>query len=210
MDDVLGMIAAERRGIADLVSSLTPAQLATPSLCGDWTVRDVAGHLIAPLAGGSLALRYLVRSGFRLHTANARLARHMGARPPAEIAAVLRDKAEHPFRPPIVGFAGQLTDLQVHGQDMRRPLGLPHALEPSRLLVSLRFLVSGRAPGFVPKRGRIEGLRFETTDLDWTSGDGPPVRGPAEAVLLAICGRPAALQDLTGDGVALLRERISA
>ncbi len=202
------MIAAERRGIADLVDSLRPDQLDVPSLCGAWTVRHVAGHLVAAIAAPSrLFLPLIVRSGFNIHKANARLARMMAERPPGDLAAKLRANAENPFRPPVVGYPGQLTDLQVHGQDIRRPLGLPHDLRPERLRVSLDFLVGGRAVGFVP-RGRPAGLRFETTDLDWAWGSGPMVRGTAEAVMLALTGRSVVLAELQGDGVTTLRSRL--
>ncbi len=204
------MIAAERRAIADLVDSLSPEQLDMPSLCGSWTVRHVAGHLVAAIAApGRLLLSMTVRSGFDIHKANARLARVMADRPAGDLAATLRANAENPFRPPIVGYPGQLTDLQVHGQDMRRPLGLPHRLRPERLRVSLDFLVGGRAVGFVPK-GRPAGLRFEATDLDWAWGSGPAVRGTAEAVMLALTGRPVALAELDGDGVATLGSRLTS
>lgn len=201
------MIADERRRMADLVESLSPEQLRTRSLCDAWSVKEVVGHLVAAVAASSKsALVMLVRSGFNIHKANARLATRMAARPVGELAAVLRAHAENPFRPPIVGYPGQLTDLQVHGQDIRRPLGLPHDLRPDRLRVSLDFLVGGRAVGFVPAR-RPAGLRFEATDLDWAWGSGPLVGGTAEAVMLALTGRRAAFADLSGDGVAELRRR---
>jgi len=47
-------------------------------------------------------------------------------------------------------------------------------------------------------------------DIGWTAGDGPAVQGPGEAIVLAAAGRKAALADLEGDGVATLRQRISA
>jgi uncharacterized protein (TIGR03083 family) len=195
------MIADERRRLADLVDSLDDEQLRTPSLCGRWSVKEVAGHLVAAVAApASTTLLLLVRSGFRIHTANARLAGRMAELPAAELAALLREHAENPFKPPIVGYPGQLTDLQVHGQDIRRPLGLPHDLLPDRLRVSLDFLVGGRAIGFVP-RHLPKGLRFEATDLDWAWGNGPLVRGTGEAVMLALTGRTAALAELSGDGV---------
>ncbi|SBT40951.1 maleylpyruvate isomerase family mycothiol-dependent enzyme [Micromonospora auratinigra] len=205
--ELLAMIAAERRRTADLVDTLTPEQLATPSLCGEWTVRDVLGHLVSPLVGSPWRLASLVvRSGFRLHAANARLAREVGRRPTAELAAALRRHAEHPFRPPVVGYYGQLTDLQVHGQDIRHPLGLPADLDPQRARVSLDFLLGGRAIGFVDRR-RLAGLRFEATDLGWSAGEGPLVRGSAGALLLALTGRRAALADLSGDGAAVFAGR---
>jgi uncharacterized protein (TIGR03083 family) len=129
--------------------------------------------------------------------------------PPAQLAEGLRDNADNPFRPPIVGYPGQLTDLQVHGQDMRRPLGLPHGLRRERLRVSLDFLVGGHAVGFTPRR-RLADLHFEATDLGWTWGEGPAVEGPAEALVLAMTGRKVALSELDGPGVRLLRSRLKA
>jgi len=207
--DIQPAIADERRRVADLVDSLSPEQLATPSLCGDWTVKQVAGHLLAALGKPAAPLLPLiVRSGFNIHRANSRLATLTAERSPADLARGLRDNAENPFRPPIVGRPGQLTDLQVHGQDMRRPLGLPHGLRLERLRVSLDFLVGGRAVGFTPRR-RVAGLRFEAADLNWSTGTGPLVTGPAEALMLAMTGRVVALTELDGPGVPILRHRLS-
>ena len=203
------MIAAERRRVADLVESLGTEQLETPSLCESWTVKEVAGHLVAAVAApGRLLLWQVFRSRLDIHRANARLARLMADRPAGELAAVLRANAEKPMKPPVVGFPGQLTDLQVHGQDMRRPLGLPGDLRPERMRVSLDFLVGGRAVGFVPRR-RPAGLRFEATDLDWVWGDGPVVRGTAEALMLGLTGRPVVLAELEGDGAEIFRHRVT-
>ena len=204
------MIAAERRRAADLIESLSIEQLETPSLCGSWTVREVAAHLVSPFAAPRRSLLpLLLRSGFNLHRVNARLAQMVARESGDRIAGVLRENADGRFQPPIVGYWGQLTDLQVHGQDIRRPLGLPHELHPDRLRVSLQFLVSRRARGFFVRRGRIEGLRFEAPDVDWAWGSGPVVRGTAEAVMLAMTGRPTVLGELDGDGVRLLRDRLT-
>ena len=53
----------------------------------------------------------------------------------------------------------------------------------------------------------MTGLRAVATDLDWTSGNGIEVRGPAEALLLALAGRRAAADDLTGPGLDVLTSR---
>ncbi len=205
--DLPAAIADERRRIADLVDSLQPEQLGTPSLCGDWTVKQVAGHLLAAGDGSMPPLRMIVRNRFRLHKINAALAAHVADRPAHELAQALRDTAGSTFEAPLVGYPGQLTDLQVHGQDMRRPLGLPHGLHLERLRVSLDFVTGGRAYGFTPRR-RLAGLRFEASDLHWSSGTGELVAGPAEAVLLAICGRTTVLGELDGPGVRVLRDRL--
>ncbi|MFC0508881.1 maleylpyruvate isomerase family mycothiol-dependent enzyme [Micromonospora costi] len=207
--ELMEMIAAERRSTADLIGSLGPEQLETPSLCGSWTVREVAAHLVSPfVAPRRWLLPLMLRNGFNLHQVNAALAQRVARESADQLAAQLRDNAERNLRPPIVGYWGQLTDLQVHGQDIRRPLGLSHDLRPDRLRVSLDFLVSRRARGFFVRSGQLDGLRFEATDLDWASGSGPVVRGRAEAVMLAITGRPAVLPELDGDGVGLLRDRM--
>jgi uncharacterized protein (TIGR03083 family) len=206
--DILPAIADERRRVADLVASLSPAQLEVRSLCGEWTVKQVAGHLLAAISKPPVSLPLMIlRSGFRLHVANARVAVLMAERPAADLAAGLRRNADNPFKPPVVGHPGQLTDLQVHGQDMRRPLGLPHGLRLDRIRVSLDFLTGGRAVGFVPRR-RPAGLRFEATDLDWSWGSGATVCGPAEALMMAITGRTVALGELDGPGVPVLGRRL--
>ncbi|MFC4149608.1 maleylpyruvate isomerase family mycothiol-dependent enzyme [Micromonospora mangrovi] len=208
--DVVTMIAAERRQVADLVESLSPEQWDTSSLCGSWTVREVTAHLVSPfLTRPRAVLPILLRSGFSLHRANARLARTIARRPVPELVAALRDNAENRFAPPVVGHLGQLTDLQVHGQDIRRPLGLPHQLHPKRLRTSLDFLVSRRSVAFGGRRLRA-GLRFEATDQDWVWGTGPVVQGTAEALLLALTGRTVVLPELRGDGVPVLRDRLGS
>jgi hypothetical protein len=62
----------------------------------------------------------------------------------------------------------------------------------------------------VKAKQRATGLRFTATDVTWTHGDGPEVQGPGEAILLALAGRPVALDELTGDGLASLRGRVAA
>lgn len=56
-------------------------------------------------------------------------------------------------------------------------------------------------------RRRIRGLRLTATDLDWSTGDGPTVEGPAEPLLIAIAGR-LTTDEPTGPGLATLAERI--
>lgn len=47
-EDVFALTAAERRRAADMFAGLSDDQWAARSLCAEWTVRDVAGHLIGP------------------------------------------------------------------------------------------------------------------------------------------------------------------
>jgi hypothetical protein len=74
------------------------------------------------------------------------------------------------------------------------------------LVASLDFY-KGAQP-LVGAKKRAEGLHLVATDVDWEHGSGPTVSGPAIALLLAMSGRRAGLEDLTGDGVGAMTARM--
>ena len=192
--------------MADMLVKLSAEQLQTQSLCTHWTVQDVAAHLIVPLEVSMGEFASAISSkGF--DRANAELARQHGARPISEIIDVLRRKADHRFTPPGGGPEMPLTDLLVHGLDIRRPLGISRVVPQERTRISLTLLTEGGNQ--VMPAGRLDGLRLEATDIDWSHGQGATVTGAADALMLAIAGRSAALNELHGDGVALLRQRLN-
>ena len=61
----------------------------------------------------------------------------------------------------------------------------------------------------LPARRHSKGLTLVATDMEWAVGEGPEVQGPAEALLMAIAGRPQALDDLDGPGLITLRQRVT-
>ncbi|MGY5883413.1 maleylpyruvate isomerase family mycothiol-dependent enzyme [Modestobacter lacusdianchii] len=202
-------IADERRRLADLVSDLTDEQLATRSLCSEWSVREVVAHLVVPLEVGMPGfVLAMVTSRGSFDRANARLTRAQARRPVGELVEVLRRKADSRFTPPGMGPEAPLTDLVVHGLDVRWPLGLHRAVPEERLRRVLIFLTAAPVGGIVG-RGTLDRSRFEATDIDWAHGSGPAVCGPADALLLAITGRTPALDHLTGDGLPTLRHRLA-
>lgn len=207
--DVWTEIAESRRELADYLHTLEEKDWNTQSLCDGWTVKDVAGHLIMPLTTPIPKIMVsMVGSGFNFDKANDKLSRKIAAeKSPQELIATLRANADKKFKPPGGVPEMPLSDVVIHGSDIRRPLGAPHVIPGNRAEAILDFLTKTKGRGFAAK-GRLAGLRFEATDLDWNSGsDGQVVRGPAEALILAITGRNVALADLEGDGVATLRSR---
>jgi uncharacterized protein (TIGR03083 family) len=191
-------IAAERRALADQLDTLDAEQWATPSLCGEWTVRDVAAHLVVP---NKIKLaRFLVTfasARFNFERANVIMT-------PQEIVADIRRYAEGRFAPPGMGSLAPLTDILVHGQDIRIPLGLTTDQPVEPWAATLDFVVSKKAQrGFVGRP--LPRLRFIATDLDWSHGEGEDVTGPAIAVALALLGRPALVDQLTGPGAPTLQ-----
>lgn len=207
--DLLPSIADERHRAADLIASLSAEQLATPSLCTGWTVHDVAAHLLMPLVTSIPRVAVaMLSSRFDFDRANVKLTAAVAARSDAEIVAGLRARANHPFKPPGLGYEAPLTDLLVHQQDIRRPLGLPARLEPDRLRVALDLLF-GRAGNSLRGGRQYPELRWEATDLDWSRGSGIVVSGTAEALLMALAGRSVVLAELAGDGLPVLRQAMA-
>lgn len=207
-DTVFALVARRRRAVADLVETLDGDQLATGSLCSGWDVRTVVGHLAGAASPGTVApLLALVRAGLRPHVANDRLARRAARASATELAAVLRDRADSRFTPPVTGPRAPLTDVLVHEGDVRVPLGLAFDPEPEAVAYALDFVTTGRPVGFVP-RGRLTGLQLVAEDLGRVAGAGQPVTGRAIDLVMAACGRAAVLPRLRGAGVDLLARRL--
>ncbi len=204
-------VADERRCLADLVDDLGPEELATQSLCDAWTVRDVVAHLslalqLRPLVAARAAVQ---ARGSVDRTLQVLTARAAAEHTTAELAALLRERAAGHFRSPGLGAAGPLTDLVVHGVDLRLPIGRDHEVPPDALRAALDFSVSARATSAFTRRGVAKGLRLVAPDAGWAHGTGPTAEGPGRLLAAALCGRPAALDHLTGDGVAVLAARIA-
>jgi uncharacterized protein (TIGR03083 family) len=195
--------------MAEVLAGLTEEQWERPTLCDGWTVRTMAGHLRQPAHYGfaRFALVALRHRGDTDRAVDA-IARRLARAPREEILDDLRRHAADEQDPPRVGPMGPFADTCLHLRDVARPLGLPVDVPQEHWVALLDYLVSQEAaPALVP-RGRVEGLRLAATDADWRAGDGPEVSGPVEALALAVTGRPAALPDLTGDGVTHLAVRI--
>jgi uncharacterized protein (TIGR03083 family) len=206
MTDIWVDVAAERNEVCDLLESLTSDQWDAPTLCDEWRVRDVVGHLIL----GSEKIHYgrtivdFAKNRFNMNTLLAATAIREGNKAPEDLLKTLREHAASETRPPMTKPEDMLADTMIHGQDIRRPLGMPRTIPPERAIIVLDTM---KNVGFLGNKKRIAGLKLVATDIDWSHGDGPEVTGPAEALLMAMCGRRVALEDLTGDGVATMRSR---
>jgi uncharacterized protein (TIGR03083 family) len=203
------MVRAERIELADLLDTLTPEQWDAPSLCSGWRVRDVTAHLVegATMTKAQM-LGAAVRYGFRINTMLDREARRLGASPTDELEGALRVAAGNQNLAPGAKPVHVATDVLIHTQDIRRPLGLPRAIPEERLRLAADNLST--LPIGIPSKKRIAGLALRATDIDWSTGSGPEVSGPAEALIMVMGGRAAALPDLSGDGVATIASRVGA
>jgi hypothetical protein len=82
---------------------------------------------------------------------------------------------------------------------------LPRVIPPQRLLVALRWPMIGPDIGGL---WRIRGVRVVATDIGFSAGTGPEVRGTGEALLMAIAGRRGVVGELSGPGQGKLAGRI--
>jgi uncharacterized protein (TIGR03083 family) len=204
--DLLPEIAAERRAIADMLEPLTDEQWATPSLCDGWTVRHVAAHLNMAFRYSlpKIAIKMLKARGDFNKVADA-IAKQDAKLPTKDLIDGLRRNADHKFKPPGAGYDAPLSDNIVHSLDIARPLGIERAIPAERMRVVLNTATTAQARKFYGND--VSGVTFSPTDLDWTFGSGPPVRGTAQNLLLVLAGRHTDLGQLDGEGVSILSSR---
>lgn len=202
--------AHNRRRVAAVFDALTPQQLATPSLCVGWSVRDVLGHLVMPLAV-SMPRPLLQAVRHRsVHKAATVLEKELARDDIGGLTALLRSRADVRVWAPGPGPMGQFVDGCVHLRDVARPLSLGGEADTplDDWALVLAWLPSRPARlGHVFAR-LLSGLSFQATDQIWSHGAGPAVEGPSEALALAITGRRASLGDLCGAGVSILADRL--
>lgn len=198
----------EREEFAELLAGLSPQQWESPSLCVRWRVRDVAAHVISydELDLRDLLLRF-GKGWFLQARVNQLGVADLADRTTEELVDLIRIHAEPSGLP--AGFGGMigLVDGMIHQQDIRRPLAIPRTIPPQRLRAALDF---ARFAPLIRGAWRARGVRLVATDLDWSYGRGPQVRGSGEALLMAMAGRRDALGDVTGPGRSKIAAHIGA
>jgi uncharacterized protein (TIGR03083 family) len=203
-------LRANDRRFLTIARTLSDGDWSHRSLCSQWTNHDVLAHLVVGCGAspGSVALE-IARHRGSFDRSNADLARRLAAsRPPSQL---IGDFAALIDRPQGLGrvFPRRLLlgDHVIHELDIVLPLGAQPSVDPIAITAVLETQVRVPNP-FVPAAARARGLRLRATDLDWTYGhDGPDVSGTSAHLASALAGRPWALDQLFGDGVAVLRER---
>ena len=202
------LIHAERRQLVDDLQELTPEQWRTTSLCPEWTVHQMLGHIVAltkqtpPKFFGRF-----VGSGFRFDKMVAKdVAMQSSGTPEDTLAELSRHLGDTTAPPgPVDSWIGEIV---VHGADIRRPLGITYRPPVATTRQVADFYKNSNL--LIGSKNRIAGVTLVATDTDWRHGTGPEVRGPILSLVQAMTGRAVALADLTGDGVASLTAKMPA
>jgi len=205
MTDVWPLVHAERHALIRDLEGLRDQQWLAPSLCEGWTVHDVAAHLVgnaSPVSIPGLVIA-IVRARFSFDRMNAQDAARERGDGPAYTLRRLREVADLTEAPPFVPLDVRLVEEVVHGEDVRRPLGLQHDYPVEAVVPALEHQVRTKV-SIGGGRERVAGVRLQATDADVVIGDGPEVTGPLVSLLLAVSGRSAARADLAGPGLPLL------
>ena len=205
--DIWPMVHAERAALIEDLEHLDDAQWALPSLCDGWTVHDVVAHMVDTARTTRLGFVVdMVRTRFDFDRHNALgLVRGRGATPRQTLDG-LREVATLTSTPPAP-LVTRLVEEVLHGEDVRRPLGITRSY-PQEAVVSCLQYLARTAASFGGAKERIAGVRLTATDVDLSLGDGPDVRGTALALLVAASGRRVALDELDGPGVATLADLV--
>lgn len=206
-------VQAELDDLIAVLREIPEADWDRPSACDGFRVRDVAGHLslvLQPL-NGRIAGAFMGSFTRFMRLAGDWSREYADEHTPAELIGLLEQRRTAPTK----GFIGKidppqnmLVDHATHLQDVRVGLDRRVAPDPQRAGLVLDAAMRLWRPITWGTKQRAKGLKLVATDIGWSHGEGPEVRGPYDAMLLALGGRPAGLAHLDGDGVATLKTRM--
>ncbi len=204
--ETVEMLRAERREMAEFLGSLDPDDWDRPSLCDGWTVLDVTAHVVSVVGLTRIELMgRVLRYGTGTDGANARSAAAYANRGHADLVRAISDADRLGL-----GFfypRWALCESVVHHQDIRRVLGRPRQIPEDRLRVAIDVLL--KMPFLTRRTKAQQHIAVAASDIDLACGQGPELRGPAEALLLALAGRHQVLPEVTGQARQLFEQSAS-
>ncbi|WP_235568506.1 maleylpyruvate isomerase family mycothiol-dependent enzyme [Mycobacterium sp. Root135] len=199
------VVHAERARLVDDLRRLPAEAWTTPSSCAGWDVHDVLAHLVDSAATTRLGFaRRMILARFDFDRDNATGIARRKCADPTETLDAMRTLIGSTRTPPA-NPSTRLVECFVHGEDIRRPLGVGSHYPVASVVDALRYQVNTTV-NFGGGRERVDGLRLNGTDAGFEHGPstGAEVRGRAVDLLVAVSGRAVPVAALTGAGAAVL------
>ena len=203
--DIWPTIHSERKALAADLGPLGAEAWSTRSLCNEWTVQDLLAHMTATnKITPATFFPKLLASGFNFGRMQKKdIATQRGSSPADTLAGfeAVETSVKHPPGP----VDTMLGETLIHSEDIRRPLGIRHDYPVDAATRVADFFKNSNL--IIGAKRRIAGLSLRATDTDWSHGQGQEVSGPVMTLVMAMTGRKAVLDELTGEGVSELRQR---
>ncbi|MET3370814.1 UNVERIFIED_CONTAM: uncharacterized protein (TIGR03083 family) [Jeotgalibacillus campisalis] len=197
----------ERRALLQDLEPLPAAQWRTPSLCAGWDVHDVLAHIIDSAKTTRLNfIRRLIASQMDFDRDNAVGVDREKTGEPGQTLNGLRAVLSRTSGPPA-SLATRLVEAFVHGEDIRRPLGIHRDYPAEHVATALSYQVKTSTKMGGGKE-IAEGWSLVATDTSFHHGNGPAVEGSAIALLLAVSGRPIGTHEVSGPGAPVFLQRL--
>jgi uncharacterized protein (TIGR03085 family) len=203
----------EREQLCDLFVEVGPD---APTLCGDWTTRDLAAHLVVRERRPDAALGILAKP---LAAYGEKVRQHEAQRDYAELVERVRSGPPllSPMRQAQVERVVNTVEFYVHHEDVRRASGSWTARDLDDDLVADLYRTLSRGARLLARSSPV-GLVFEADGHDAivakTSKDAAPsviVSGPVGELVLFAYGRQShSIVDLAGSDDAIDAVRTAA
>lgn len=185
---------AEREALIADLRQLDETAWATPSLCTGWTVHDVLAHLVNDAKTTPFRfIAQLASARFDFDALNQRGMEAERQEHPRDTLERFRAVAGRSTSAPTPA-ATRYVEALVHGEDIRRPLGITRTYPRSAVLEAIAHqrktpVAMGGGKELAANRTLVAIDAGTTPDRPLTIGHGPAVRGTAIDLLMWLSGR---------------------
>lgn len=194
-------IAEEYDALAALLEATGPDVWDAPSLCEKWRTREVVAHVTMPARyDGPAFMAELEAAGGDFTRLSDAIAERDGALSTRTLLADLRSPVLHGWEPPGGGAEAALSHCVIHELDITEAVPLARRVPEPCLRAVLALVVAHEGPNMFGVD--LSDVALVADDLEWASGTGAAVHGPAQAVLLLASGRLLPPGRLHGEGAA--------
>jgi uncharacterized protein (TIGR03083 family) len=194
-------IAGEYGALADLLEAAGAGVWDAPSLCENWRTREVVAHVTMPARyDGPAFMAELQAAGGDFTRLSDVIAARDGGLPADTLLADLRSPVLHGWEPPGGGAEGALTHCVIHALDIEEAVPLLRRAPDACIRSVLGLVAAEGAPNLFGTD--LSDVELRADDLDWSSGSGALVTGPAQALALVAAGRRLPWGRLHGEAAA--------